>query len=41
LLFVLADAWNALGNMSKEDAIARYLEELNKVNPNWEKKSKL
>ena len=36
------DAWNKLGNMSKEEAQKKYVEEITKADPNWQKiKSKL
>ncbi len=31
------DAWNALGGMSKEEAVQKYLAALSKIAPDWEK----
>ncbi len=31
------DAWNALGSLSKEEALQRYLAALTKIAPDWEK----
>jgi len=35
------DAWKALGNMSKEDAMKGYVEVLTKGYPNWNVSPKL
>ena len=31
------DAWKTLGNISKEEAMKRYIDTLTKSSPNWEK----
>lgn len=31
------EAWKNLGNISKEEAMSKYIEELSKTAPNWEK----
>ncbi len=31
------DAWHKLGNITKEEAMKIYIDELNKSSPNWEK----
>ncbi|EGR34567.1 hypothetical protein IMG5_007270 [Ichthyophthirius multifiliis] len=30
------DAWKALGNLSKEDSMNKYITELTKIAPNWD-----
>ena len=31
------DAWKELGNLSKDDAMKKYADDLTKIVPNWDK----
>ncbi|XP_034939337.1 acyl-CoA-binding domain-containing protein 6 [Chelonus insularis] len=35
------DAWNALGDLSKEDAMINYIEIITKLDPNWEQNAQV